>query len=48
MEEGRTVNFKGEPMLASQQTIVKLLKEVKYKFEPLNEYDNTQFICVTM
>ena len=48
MEEGRTINFKGEPMLASQQTIVKLLKEVKYKFEPLNEYDNTQFICVTM
>lgn len=48
MEEERTVNFKETPMFASQQTIVKLLKNVKYTFEPLNEYENTQFICVTM
>ena len=34
MEEERTVNFKETPMFASQQTIVKLLKNVKYTFEP--------------
>lgn len=33
------------PNYASQQTIVKVLRQVKYTFEPLNEYENTQFIC---
>lgn len=41
------VKFKEVPMWQSQQTIVKILKQVKYRFEPLNEYENNEFICVT-
>lgn len=29
----------------SQQTLVMILKSHKYYFEPLNEYDNTNFYC---
>ncbi len=47
MKETRSVNFNAMPDYASQQTIVKVLKQVKYTFEPLNEYENTQFICET-
>jgi hypothetical protein len=46
MEE-KDVYFASMPSWASQQTIVKILKKVKYRFEPVSEYENTQFICVT-
>ncbi|MBP5458330.1 MAG: hypothetical protein J6Y37_17710 [Paludibacteraceae bacterium] len=46
MEE-KTINFKEVPVCYSQQTIVKILKEVKYHFEPIIDYENTQFVCVT-
>lgn len=47
MEEERAIRFNEAPTWASQQTIVKVLKRVKYTFEPISEYENTQFICVT-
>jgi hypothetical protein len=47
MEETRTVNFRDVPVWASQQTIVKILKQVKYGFKPVSEYENTQFYCIT-
>ena len=31
----------------SQQTIVKMLRGVNYRFEPITEYGNEQFYCVT-
>lgn len=46
MEE-KKLNFKEIPVCYSQQTIVKILKQVKYHFEPVSEYENTQFACVT-
>ena len=46
MEEKNLV-FKETPAWRSQQTIVKILKGVKYKFEPISEYENTQFVCIT-
>lgn len=39
--------FGDTPVWKSQQTIVKLLKKVKYHFEPVCEYEHTQFYCVT-
>ena len=47
MKETRSVNFNAMPNYASQQTIVKVLKRTKYHFEPVSEYENTQFVCVT-
>lgn len=41
------LTFNDIPAWASQQTIVKILKQVKYKFEPISSYENTQFLCVT-
>lgn len=46
MEE-RAVTFNETPVFAAQQTTVKILKQVKYHFEPVNEYENTLFYCIT-
>lgn len=46
MEE-LAITFNDAPAWASQQTIVKILKQVKYKFEPINEYENNLFYCIT-
>ena len=46
MEE-KKLNFKDVPVCYSQQTIVKILRQIKYHFEPVSEYENTQFVCVT-
>ena len=46
MEE-RLVSFNDVPVWASQQTIVKVLRQTKYYFEPVSDYENTQFVCVT-
>ena len=45
--EERAIKFKEIPAWESQQTIVKVLKKVKYKFEPVSDYENTQFVCIT-
>ena len=45
--EKKEIKFKDVPVWTSQQTIVKILKQVKYHFEPVSEYENTQFVCVT-
>ena len=46
MEE-KSINFRDVPVWSSQQTIVKILKQVKYSFKAVSEYENTQFYCVT-
>jgi hypothetical protein len=45
--EDKKISFKEVPVWTSQQTIVKVLKRTKYHFEPVSEYENTQFVCVT-
>lgn len=45
--EDKKISFKEVPAWTSQQTIVKILKTTKYHFEPVSEYENTQFVCVT-
>jgi hypothetical protein len=41
------IKFNEVPTWSSQQTIVKILKGTKYHFEPVSEYENTQFVCMT-
>lgn len=43
----KKLTFNEAPVWASQQTIVKILKDVKYTFEPVSQYENTQFYCMT-
>ena len=40
------LRFTESESLYSQQTIVKVLRERKYYFKPINEYENTQFYCM--
>ena len=42
------LKFKEPETLYSQQTIVKVLRERKYYFKPINEYENTQFNCMIL
>ena len=44
----KNIKFKEGTKFNSQQTIVKVLKDKKYEFEPINEYQNTLFYCVTL
>ena len=43
----KKLTFSELPVWASQQTIVKVLKNTKYTFEPVSQYENTQFYCMT-
>ena len=47
LDANNSVTFRDIPDCNSQQTIVKMLRDRKYDFEQVNEYDNTQFYCVT-
>lgn len=40
------IDFKEKTTLNSQQTIVKFLRERKYCFKPITEYDNSMFYCI--
>ena len=40
------LNFKEKETFNSQQTLVNLLRKYDYFFEPVSQYENTQFYCV--
>lgn len=42
------INFKEKETVSSQQTIVLILKNYKYFFQSISEYDNNNFKCMIM
>lgn len=40
------INFENPKQLNSQQTIVLVLKQHKYYFKSISEYDNSNFYCI--
>ena len=42
-----SITFKEKESFRTQQTIAKVLRERKYFFIPITEYDNEHFYCMT-
>ena len=42
----KVIKFNEQKEIFSQRTLVKILSNSKYKFIPVNEYDNNYFVCI--